>query len=497
MALFLWSAPRPAGAQLRGAYLPLDHPAHPVAELLVARGVLGGLDGATRPFVLRDLRRSVARALDGSVEESDLRRAAWLSDVIGAGLEPEPWTFSLAPEAGILGGTSDVPELLLSRGDSAVAPLLRLRAGAEMGPASVQVEPRRVQNGRAFFGAALARVAWDMGGVEWGEVERSWGPPGTTGLLWSRLGGTRSELSFFLGPRVLRFEYRTAPLSSGVDTDTGESVARFWAMHRLRWRPSSALELAVWETSVSAEPGGPDAARSSPFRPFSLPFQQGRDDERNSVVGLDVSWRALRSLLVEGQLVVDDVYRDESVYPQRYGFTLQTRGPLSIPGASWRAYGTGLASWALMTFREEEYHTDRGRGMGRLRPDHREAGLFGTFTWGLDVPTRDPREPWPGGGTVEVGGKWRRQGIAAFSDPPRQFDLTRPDRYSSFSPEIEREVWALVADVDGMAGPFALRSETHVQYRRFPDAGLDWEWGFEAAIELVWRIGRWSWSGAE
>jgi hypothetical protein len=487
-----------AAAQLRGAYLPLDHPAHRVAELLVARGVLSGLDGANRPFPLADLRTAVTGAREGgSRSESDLRRLEWLSEVIGSAPPDGDWLFSLAPEVGALYATSDVPELFLAEGDSAVHSLIRVRAGAEFGPASVQVEPRRVHNGRAAYGAALARAAWRYGGVEWGDLERNWGPPGVTGLLWSPLERTRPELSFFLGPRVLRFEYRTAPLSSGVDTDTRESAARVWAMHRLRWRPSDDFEVAVWETTLSAEPGGPDVARLSPLRPFSLPFQQGRDDGRNTIVGLDASWRMPGAVLVEGQFAMDDYYRDESVYPQRYGWTLQARGPLGMSGASWRAYGTALASWALMTFREEEYYVDNGQGLGRLRPDHREAGIFGTLAWGLEAPAVDTRAGWPGGGTAEVGVRWRRQGPAAFSDPPRAFDLDRPDRYPTFSPEIEREVWALVADLSWLAGPFALQTESHLQYRRFPEAGEGWGWGFESTVELVWRIGRWSWDGTD
>ena len=92
--------------------------------------------------------------------------------------------------------------------------------------------------------------------------------------------------------------------------------------------------------------------------------------------------------------------------------------------------------------------------------------------------------------------RWRRQGIRSFTDPFPDLD-GGPDapRYPTFSPEVEREVWSLVGNLDWMAGPFTLQTETHLQYRRFPDAGGGWEWGLESIVEVVWRIGRWNWSG--
>jgi hypothetical protein len=105
---------------------------------------------------------------------------------------------------------------------------------------------------------------------------------------------------------------------------------------------------------------------------------------------------------------------------------------------------------------------------------------------------------WPGSGIAELGLKWRRQGIREFTDAfPELERLPETPRYPTFSPEVESEVWALVGDVSWTPGPLTLRSEAHLQFRRFPDSGADSEWGVEALLEVVWRIGRWSWAGTE
>lgn len=498
-ALLCLSRPDAVSAQVRGAYLPLDHTAHTVAEFLVTRGVLLGLDAMSRPFPLDELRASVARAEARGVEgDGDIERLAWLQAVLGRSVDSTEWAISVAPDVGALGATSAVPELLLPASDSTITPTARLRIGAEFGPAAFQFEPQRVQDGRARIPLALARVGWSWGWIQWGEVERNWGVPGVNGLLVAPLAGSRPELAFGIGPQVLRFEYRAAPLSDGVSTSTGETVARYWAMHRLRWRPMEEFELAVWETSLSSETGGPDAARASPFTPFYFPGQQDRDNARNTTMGLDVMWRPSSSVLLETQLLADDIYKDRTPgtepYPHRYGYTVQARGPLG-PDRTWRVYTTALSGLALINRRPEDSFLDDGQPLGRLRPDHFEAGGFVTIPWGFASPGAGPStKSWPGPGSAEVGVKWRRQGIRTFDDPWPVLPPGTP-RYPTFSPEVEREVWAFVGNVDWMAGPFTLQTETHLQYRRFPDAGGDWEWGLESIVEVVWRIGRWNWSG--
>ena len=490
----LLALPAAATGQVRGVHLPLDHPAHPVAELLVARGVLEGLDGSVRPFPLRALRASVAEARAAGRGGGPL---AWLAAALGPGLDAGGWGASAEVDLGLVVGTTVNPELLLPRGDSAAADLEGIRFGVEYGPVALQIEPWREQRGRHVdVPVATGRAEWRWGWVEWGEVDRNWGPPGVTGLLVAPLAGNRAELSFALGPPILRFEYRSASLSDGVSTETGEPVARYWALHRLRWRPTDGLELALWETTLAAEDAGPDEARRSPFTPFSLFGQQGRSDQRNVIVGIDGTWRLRRSLRLETQLALDDFVKlgdDDNPYPHRFGWTVQARGGLGSQG-TWRAYGTTLSGLALNTFRREEAYTDGEQGMGRLRPDHVELGFLVGRAAGFSGGDPASGPGWPGQGVVEVGLKWRRQGERTFTDPFPAPPPGAPD-LPTWSREIEREVWALVTRVDWLAGPFVLAGEGHLQHRRFPASGEDADWGLEAVVRLVWRIGPFGWRG--
>ncbi len=494
----LLSLPAPAAGQIRGAYLPLSHPAHPVAELLVARGSLQGLDGASRPFLLRELRASVTSALRAAGGEPD-PTLAWLGTFLGERLPDGDWGVSLELDVGLEVASSLNPELLLAAGDSAPADLQGLRFGVEYGPVALQADPwRRLQGRHVDFRVGVGRAEWRWGWVEWGQVDRNWGPPGVTGLLLAPLRRNRAELSFGLGPPALRFEYRTAALSDGISSETGEPAARWWAMHRLRWRPTSGVELALWETTLAAEDAGPDAARRSPFTPFSFFGQQGRSDRRNVIVGVDASWRIRPPLLLETQLVLDDFVKlgdDDNPYPHRFGGTLQLRGPLR-GRAAWRVYGTTLSALALNTFRPEEAYLDDGEGLGRLRPDHVELGALLTLGSGFDPEA--PGRPlagvgWPGRGVVEAGLRWRRQGVRRFTDP---FPAPEPGSpgIPTFSPELERDVWALVTRADWSAGPVVLQGEAQLQRRRYPASGAESDWGLEGALTVLWRIGPWGWT---
>jgi hypothetical protein len=337
--------------------------------------------------------------------------------------------------------------------------------------------------------AALARAEWRWGALEWGELERNWGPPGVPGLLVSPRGYHRPGIGFALGPEAFRFQWRSALLDPGVDRDTGEAVQRWFSLRRLRWRPSPDLEVAVWEAMITAEANGVDEARANPFGLFSFGRQFGIGDARNTSLGADLMWQASPSLRLEGQILVDDLVvwkSDSNPYPHRLGFTLQARGPVALgPGplaaSTWRAYLTGLSGLALNTFRPEEAFTDEGVGLGRLRPDHLEAAVEGTVPLGAAGSSA-------GLGTLGV--RWRRQGARSFDDPFP--DLVRspatPD-LPAWSPEIEQETWALHGGVDWMLGPLTVRGGAQLQRRRFPASGATADWHAAARLEVLWWLG--------
>lgn len=524
VSLAVWGAP--VSGQERGAYLPLSDPASALTEQLVARGVLTGLASAERPFLLSRLRDALGTVERDGLSPGDAERVEWLARLLGERLSENRWEATLAPDLGVETGTQARRQLLLPGGeDDLWFPLVRLRGGAEFGPFSLQFAPQqepRVRDdpdrptvsdlgpvgsgvtagrvsplsaslvfriGALRLPAALLRGEWRWASLEWGELERNWGPPGVPGLHISSLGYHRPEFGFSLGPRKLAFQWRTAPLSRGTATVSGNPVARWWSMHRLRWRPSDRLELAVWETSVTAEEAGPDASRWFPLTPFNFGKQLGNGDARNPTLGVDATWRASPSLLLEGQFLLDDLIwekADRNPYPHRLGFTLQARGPLG-GSAAWRTYLTGLSGLALITRTPEEAYLDDGVGLGRLRPDHFEAGASVTLPWMIGANSDD--SPL-GIALAEFGLRWRRQGIRSFTDPFPDLE-SGPDaeKFPTWSPEIEREVWALVSKVDAQAGRFTVQWEAHLQHRSFPASGAGSEWGAEALVRVVLRLG--------
>jgi hypothetical protein len=377
---------------------------------------------------------------------------------------------------------------------------------------------------------------WRWVRVELGEVERNWGPVGVAGLLVSPLGYSRRGLGFSVGPDALRFQWRTERLSTEPTSVTGEAAPRWFTVHRLRWRPSDRWEIAAWEAMVTSEPDGIDPARLNPLALYTFGQQFGIGDERNTSFGFDVAWRTGGGLRLETQLLVDDIViwnADENPYPHRFGFTLQAR---QVPrgAVGWRAWTTGLSGLALNTFRPEEAFLDDGAGLGRLRPDHLAAGAelrlrlggasgppgastgsdpFLQDSWAAGSPG-DGWRPDPYGGSpspvgspllpglpgrlhLDLGVRWRRQGERRFDDPFPEA-ATGPDApdLPTFSAGIERESVALHGGVDWSLGPVSLIGESQLQYRRFPRSGAEDAWGVEARVQLLWRVGAWSYSGS-
>ncbi|HSM05695.1 MAG TPA: hypothetical protein VK858_13855, partial [Longimicrobiales bacterium] len=371
---------------------------------------------------------------------------------------------------------------------------------------------------------------WRWALIEVGEVERNWGPRGVPGLMLSPLGYHRRGMGFAVGPEMLRFQWRMERLSTEPATGTGEPASRWLTIHRLRWRPSPRWELAAWEAMVTAETEGIDPARLNPFAFYTFGKQFGIEDRRNTSVGVDAAWRAGERLWLETQFLLDDLViwdADENPYPSRFGFTVQARRDPS-PDLGWRAWATGLSGLALNTFRPEEAFTDAGGGLGRLQPDHLAAGIelrlpFGRGTGPVDTavrgrlgmdtwPVARPGDGWrteadgpepagpgrlgfvPGSGQVDLGLRWRRQGEGRFTDPFPDMPPDAPD-LPAFSEVVERETVGVHLGVGWSLGAFVLEGESQLQYRRFPATGRPDEWGTEARVQLVWRVGRWSFEG--
>jgi hypothetical protein len=467
-------------------------------------------------------------------------------------LESREWGVDARFFAGLQAGSTPRRMLELPTSSSRkVWPLLGFEVRAEFGAFRIDVAPRledrllddpdwpareRADDRGIALRTPAARLVgeWRWARIELGEVEGNWGPAGLPGLLVSPLGYSRRGLGFSVGPEVLRLQWRTEQLSPEPSSATGDTAPRWFTVHRLRWRPSDRLEVAAWEAMITSEGDGIDPARLNPLALYTFGQQFGIGDERNTSFGFDLAWRAAETVWLETQILVDDVViwnADENPYPHRFGFTAQARG-LPDGGWGWRAWTTGLSALALNTFDPEEAFVDDGAGLGRIRPDHLAAGAeirlhFGDGpdsgsqtsghrgltqeTWAAGTPMdgwmpdphrRGPVGPGmlpgiPGRLRLDLGVRWRRQGIRRFDDPFPD-PGTGPDvpDLPTFSPAIEAELFALHSGLGWSWGPLELAGEAQLQHRRFPNTGDPSEWGVEARVQLLWRVGTWSYRGS-
>jgi hypothetical protein len=151
----------------------------------------------------------------------------------------------------------------------------------------------------------------------------------------------------------------------------------------------SNLTLAIWENSVTA---GRDLqfepSNLNPLLLYIFAAQFGRKDNSNSMVGGDAHWRIHRTLLLEGQAVIDDwrfgLNRSagETPRPNRWGLSVTASGPLGTAMA-WRGSYTMVSSLAFHTQNPTQNFTDGGVGIGRNFPDN------GLLSLTVMVPVRE------------------------------------------------------------------------------------------------------------
>ena len=169
----------------------------------------------------------------------------------------------------------------------------------------------------------------------------------------------------------MQIDFVGTELTPMVDTD-GQRNKRYFMAHRVSARLAGSLRLAIWETAVLAGPGPivrrrPSGTRSSPS-PF--PLQLGLTDDRNVLLGGDLSWRP-GGVLLQAQAAIDDRWRSkadpsgtgEPAHPGRWALTVSGAGRLG-PGALWQASVAVVSSLAFRTGDSAQSLIDRGVGLG-------------------------------------------------------------------------------------------------------------------------------------
>lgn len=384
----------PARALGQGSpYIALDDPRLPLLEHLIARGRIADPSPMVRPFRRADAVRVLAEAdtaADSAAMTLIRRLRRDLADLPGA-------TWEIGGRAGAQGFSHARRELLHPAGPSGARPYVEVRAAATFGNVVLVtrpvIEPRLVADpdwlGRRNLEVA-GRIAdayisaqFKYGSLFYGQMDRNWGPVGMPGLPLSNYGYERQGLALEIGAGPIRLSALATDLHDEIDS-LGQTVHRYYFVHRLLVRLSSRLTVAPWEGVIVS---GADRNFETRYRnPLSFSYLAntiGLGDRGNVLLGADVRWRAFGHTTFNAQLALDDFwYRNRERNRDRWAFTLGAEGPLGEL-ASWRALYTQVSSLALRAFNPHENFTDAGVGIGRNFSDQDRLSLR------VAIPVRD------------------------------------------------------------------------------------------------------------
>jgi hypothetical protein len=453
-------APVRAMAQA-SAYISLDDPRLPLLEHLIARGDIRDPSPMVRPFRRADAVRVLAAAdSSGGVRSSALIRR------LRSELEDLPETsWSLDGRVGGQAYSHARRELLHPAGPSGARPYVELRGTATFGSIIAVTRPviepritdepdwpgRRDVDVAGRMADAYLSAQFKYATLLYGQLDRNWGPPGLPGLPISGYAYEREGLALEIGTSKLRLSALATDLHDETDS-LGQTVHRYYFLHRLQSDLSNRLSLALWEGVVLA---GADRNFETRYRnPLSLSYLAstiGLGDRGNVLLGADVRWRAFGRTTLQAQLAIDDFwYQNRQRNRDRWGFTLAAEGPLGS-ALSWRGLYTQVSSLALRAFNPHENFTDAGTGIGRNFSDYDQLSLR------LTVPVM---ERWLVSPELTV----LRQGEGRISDPYPVPDaggvLATP---SLFIGVVERTYRAAVG-LTGAAGPLELTGDAGLHH---------------------------------
>ena len=349
-----------AGAQSH-RLLPLGDPAYPTIERLQRRGHLLGLNPTVLPYDEAAVAEALARLVPADLSPVEARWA----DRLRRRLRPTPAgpaarRGSVATlEAG--GGaratntdrldparTVEASDATLAAGAVNVFPYAVVQASIDAGPLVAQLGVRldtfypddpdglNVGNVSVF----LRNEESHVGAVaRWGEVRlgvfgRQWGVPSGTGVMVSANPQPYDALSVRIGGERLAVRSFAAELDAATfdgrftgragDRSRDPALRRYFAGHRIDWRPAPWLVVAGMETMLTSGNG------TSLSLPALLPtavlsfLNDGapRNNENNGIVG-GLFWVQRGRTTVTGQLAFDDFDLFNSLEPPSIAVTGQ------------------------------------------------------------------------------------------------------------------------------------------------------------------------------
>lgn len=449
------SAPARICAQA-SPYIPLDDPRLPLLEHLIARGDIADPSPMVRPFRRGDAVRVLAAADTSHITQAgrdilrSLRRA----------FEERPDTYwRLEGRAGAQAYTDARREPLHPAGPDGVRPYFEVTGTARFDNLVLvtrpTVEPRLVDDpdwlGRRDLTVA-GRVAdayisgqFRYAELFYGQMDRNWGPAGLPGIPLSNYGYERQGLAIEIGTQSLRLSALATELQDQTDS-LGQTVHRYYFVHRLQARLSRRLVIAPWEGIVVAGVGRSFETRyRNPLSIGYLANTIGFGDRSNVMLGVDIQWQAFRRSTLLAQLALDDFwYSNRERNRDRWALTVGAAGPLGS-SIGWRLLYTQVSSLALRAFNPSDNFTDGGVGIGRNFSDQDQLTLTAT----LPVRTRWLLAP-------EI--TFLRQGEGRINDPYPPQDETGARHVPALFIGVVERTLRLGLGISGRSGPFDVQA---------------------------------------
>ncbi len=375
--LLLSALPALATAQVSG-YIGLDDTRLPLIEHLIASGAIEDPSPFIRPFRRTDLLRVLALAdtTRPGVAES-VRQLEAEFEVLSA---ESNWGVDL--RGGFQTYSHARQDPLHPEGEGGIQPYAEVGIEATTGPLVLvsrpALEPRLLDdpdwNGRKNIDISLRMVdaylsaQWKPARVFYGQMAQNWGPVGITGLALGNVSYPRPTFGIDAQFGPFHLGAQASELADEADS-LGQVVHRYFFAHRLDFRASKRLQLALFETTVlSGVDRNFDGRYRNPVSLLLLTNEYGLGDKGNVIVGLDASWQAARAVTLQAELVLDDLQyqnrKGPNSYPDRYALTLAAFGPLPR-SMSWRAIYSQVSSLAFRTTDRFDNFVDAGVGIGR------------------------------------------------------------------------------------------------------------------------------------
>ena len=371
------------------AYLSTEHWASPHIEHLIRSGSIADPDPLNRPLKKAAV-LSVLDAADTSrinrAERETIRR-------IRSSLESELGNLTLRADfvAGASAGTHARRDPLREGGDGYAAPHAGLHLVATFGPVVLSSYPyfdQRLEKDPDYTGSkeesviarfhdAYISAQFKYGEIFFGSADRNWGPPGVTGPMVSSEPYSYDHFSLRLGVPNLYIQTRHAELDPLENVD-GDRISRFWATHRVVFRPWPWMVGTLGQASLWSGVG----RNAEPWwlNPLKATRQVAKDEiddveDVNSMYSAGLLIRISPRTRLQGTFVLDDLSSlfGTSAAPDRVAAV----GALDVPLGNGPTARITYKLVSSLTYRSAEGEAQtimrRGIGLGHNYSDYTEA----------------------------------------------------------------------------------------------------------------------------